>query len=91
MKRKLTISLVIATLVTASIFFIYFIAKNEMSKSGSSTEQFIPEDIDISSIEDDEEFARTIPDYEILFTGLVRDEAITDFAGILENIKCSAE
>jgi DMSO/TMAO reductase YedYZ molybdopterin-dependent catalytic subunit len=85
MKRKLTIILVAASLTVALGFFIYFIMDNEMSRRTIGEEAFIPEEIDISTIKDDVEFARTIPDYEILFTGLLGEEKTTDFFTILED------
>lgn len=85
MKKKLTIILVVAAFVVALGFFIYFIVQNELSKQDSSGEVFVPRDIDISAIEDDLDFARTIPEYEILFTGLVRSEAVKSFSDILED------
>jgi DMSO/TMAO reductase YedYZ molybdopterin-dependent catalytic subunit len=85
MKRKLTIILVAASLAVALGFFIYFIVDNEMSRSVDGEEAFIPEEIDISTIGDDFEFARTIPDYEILYTGLLGEEKTTDFLTILED------
>ena len=85
MKKKLTILLVAASLAAALGFFIYFIADNELSRRVAGEEDFIPEEIDISTIKDDVEFARTIPDYEILYTGLVGQEKTTDFLTILED------
>jgi DMSO/TMAO reductase YedYZ molybdopterin-dependent catalytic subunit len=85
MKRKLTIILVAVSLAIALGFFIYFIVDNEMSRRTPGEEAFIPEEIDISLIKDDLEFAQTIPDYEILFTGLVGEEKKTDFLTILED------
>jgi len=84
MKRKLTIILVAASLAAALGFFIYFIVDNEMSRRTGGEEAFIPEEIDISTIKDDIGFARTIPDYEILYTGLVGEEKTTDFLTIIE-------
>jgi len=84
MKKKLTVTLIAVSLVAALAFFIYFIVQNELSRRGSSEKVFVPEDIDISTIDDDLEFAGTIPDYEILFTGLVLQEEVKDFLGILE-------
>jgi DMSO/TMAO reductase YedYZ molybdopterin-dependent catalytic subunit len=84
MKRKLILILVVVSLTASLGFFIYFIADNEMSRAGRGEEVFTPEDIDISTIKDDIEFAGTIPEYEILFTGLVGEEKTTDFLAIIE-------
>ena len=84
MKKKLTIILVIVSMIAVLAFFIYFIVQNELSKSGNPGEAFIPEDIDISMIDDDIEFAQTIPEYGMLFTGLVKNEITIDFASMLE-------
>lgn len=85
MKRKLITTLVVAVLAAALSFFIYFIVQNELSKPDLSEEVFILEDIDISMIDNDIEFAQAIPEYNILFTGLIENETTIDFTGILEN------
>ncbi len=85
MKRKLTIILVIVSLIVVLAFFIYFIVQNELSRSSTPGEAFVPEDIDISMIDDDIEFAQTIPEYDMLFTGLVKNEITIDFASMLES------
>lgn len=82
MKRKLIITLLVVVLVAVTGFFSYFIAKNEIGRSGPR-EIFVPEDIDISAIKSDIEFARTIPEYEIKFTGLLAEDSVTNFETIL--------
>ena len=83
MKKKLTIALVIGSVVIALGFFLYFIIENEISNRSVEAEVFIPEEIDISVIESDLEFAETIPEYEILFTGLLNKELTRNFYDIL--------
>lgn len=83
MKRKLTIALVIGSVVIVLGFFLYFIIGSEISKRSAEKEVFVPEEIDISVIENDLEFAETIPEYEILFTGLLNKELTKNFYDIL--------
>ena len=83
MKKKLTIALVIGSVVIALGFFLYFIIENEISRRSVETEIFVPEEIDISIIESDLEFAETIPEYEILFKGLLNEELTRSFYDIL--------
>jgi len=83
MKKKLTVALVISSVVIVLGFFLYFIIENETSRRGAGTEVFVPEEIDISIIESDLEFAETIPEYEILFTGFLNEEFTRSFYDIL--------
>jgi len=85
MKRKLIIILVAASLAAVLGFFIYFIAENELSRTAADDDAFVPEDIDISTIEDDVDFAMTIPEYQIRFSGLLDEDMTTDFLTILED------
>jgi len=85
MKRKLTIILVFASLAVLLGFFIYFIAQNELSRAAADDDIFVPEDIDISTIEDDVDFAMTIPEYQIRFSGLLGEDMTIDFLTILED------
>ena len=63
MKKKLTIVLVIGSVVIALGFFLYFIIDNEIDRRNAVTDVFVPEDIDISGIISDLEFAESIPEY----------------------------
>ena len=83
MKRKLIIALVAGSAAIALLFFIYFIIENEMAKRGTVSEVFEPEEIDISAIGSDLEFAESMPEYEILFTGLLSEELTSNFYDIL--------
>jgi DMSO/TMAO reductase YedYZ molybdopterin-dependent catalytic subunit len=83
MKKKLIITLVIASVAVTLGFFIYFIVENEIDKKSAGSEVFIPEEIDISMIGSDIEFAETIPEYEILFTGFLNEEITKNFYDIL--------
>jgi len=82
-KRKLIIALLAIFFVASLGFFGYFIGKNEIEKNAGRVEEFIPEDIDITQIEDDIDFASTIPEYKILFTGLVGQETQKTFLDIV--------
>jgi DMSO/TMAO reductase YedYZ molybdopterin-dependent catalytic subunit len=83
MRRKLIIALVVGSVVIALGFFLYFIIENEIDKRSGPKELFVPEDIDISTIGSDLEFAETIPEYEMLFTGLLNEELTRNFFDIL--------
>jgi DMSO/TMAO reductase YedYZ molybdopterin-dependent catalytic subunit len=83
MRKKLIIAIVVGSVVIALGFFLYFIIENEIDKRSGKTEVFVPEDIDLSTIGSDLEFAETIPEYEILFTGLLNEELTTNFFDIL--------
>lgn len=83
MRKKLIIAIVVGSVVIALGFFLYFIIENEIDKRSGKTEVFVPEDIDLSTIGSDLEFAETIPEYEILFTGLLNEEITRSFYDIL--------
>ncbi len=83
MKKKLIVVLISAAVVVALVFFIYYIYQNEVSKNAGG-EFFIPEDINVDQIKNDLEFARAIPEYRILFTGLLKQELDISFYEILE-------
>ncbi|MCK5566797.1 MAG: molybdopterin-dependent oxidoreductase [Actinomycetia bacterium] len=83
MKKKLIIALVAGSAAIVLAFFIYFIIENEMAKRGTVSEVFEPEDIDISTIGSDLEFAESIPEYEMLFSGLLSEGLTSNFYDIL--------
>ncbi len=83
MKKKLIIILISAAVVAALAFFIYYIYQNEAGKVAGE-ELFIPEDINVDRIENDLEFAKAIPEYRMLFTGLLEQELDISFYEILD-------
>ncbi len=82
-KKKLYITLIIAFMVILIGFFSYYIAKNEISQSTGS-ETFIPSEINIDEIDSDLEFAERIPEYKILFNGLIEEDYEITFREIIE-------
>ncbi|MDZ7837876.1 MAG: molybdopterin-dependent oxidoreductase [Actinomycetota bacterium] len=85
MNKKLfyiSITLVIIALVA---FLSYFIAINQRQKNQQELAGFNPQDIDISQIETDIQFAQAIPDYKLLFNGLLKDEKELTFSQVIEN------
>lgn len=90
MKKKLILILIITVAIVAVAFFSYFIIKDITGRS-SVEELFIPEDINIDEIESDREFAQTIPEYRILFTGLLEEELDITFYDILDRYGDSIE
>ena len=83
MKKKLILVLISAVAVAIIAFFLYFIIKDIAARSDTG-ETFIPEDINIDEIESDSEFAQTIPEYRILFTGLLDEDLEITFSNILD-------
>jgi DMSO/TMAO reductase YedYZ molybdopterin-dependent catalytic subunit len=83
MKKKLTLILISTVAVAALTFFSYFIFQNEARKR-SGGETFIPEEINIDEIKNDKDFAQAIPEYQILFTGLLEEESDITFNDILD-------
>jgi DMSO/TMAO reductase YedYZ molybdopterin-dependent catalytic subunit len=90
MKKKLTLILISIAAVAALAFFSYFIFKNEAGKR-TGEELFIPEDINIDEIKDDKDFAQTIPEYQIMFNGLLEEELDTTFYDIIDRYEDDVE
>ena len=95
-KKILLVTLVCLVLAGFTAFFSYYIYKSEASRAASRVVEFKPPDINIDKISNDLEFARTIPDYRMLFSGLVEkeiqmsfEELITKYDGKFENIKAT--
>ena len=94
MKKILLIALLCLVLAGSTAFFSYYIYEKEASRAASRVVGFNPSDINIDKISNDLEFARTIPDYKILFSGLVEneiqmgfEELLTKYDGKFENLK----
>ena len=90
------VTLVCLVLAGLTAFFSYYIYEKEASRAASRVVGFNPPDINIDKISNDLEFARTIPGYSILFSGLVENEIQLSFEGLLtkydgrfENIKAT--
>ena len=90
MKKKLIIALILVVTISAVTFFSYYIYQNEIKKSAGEG-AFIPEDINLDEIKDDFEFAETIPEYKILFTGLLEEDLSITFSDILGRYKDKTE
>lgn len=95
-KKILLVTLLCLVLSGFAAFFSYYIYKNEASRAASRVVEFNPPDINIDKISNDLEFARTIPDYRISFSGLVEneiqmsfEELLTKYDGRFENIKAT--
>ena len=95
-KKILLVTLLCLVLAGLTGFFSYYIYKNEASKAAARAAEFNPPDINIDKISHDLEFAQTIPDYKMLFSGLVEnemqlsfEELITKYDGKFENIKAT--
>jgi DMSO/TMAO reductase YedYZ molybdopterin-dependent catalytic subunit len=83
MKKKLILILISTTAIASLAFFSYFIIQNEAGKR-TGEELFVPEEINIDEIKDDKDFAQTIPEYKMLFTGLIEEELDITFYDILD-------
>jgi DMSO/TMAO reductase YedYZ molybdopterin-dependent catalytic subunit len=90
MKKKLVISLISIVAVAALAFFSYYIFENEARKRVRE-ESFIPEEINIDKIKDDKDFAQAIPEYRMLFTGLLEEDLDIAFSGILDRYEDNVE
>ena len=95
-KKILLVTLLCLALAGFTAFFSYYIYKNEASKAAARPEQFNPPAINVDKISSDLEFAQTIPDYKMLFSGLVEnqlqlsfEELITKYNGKFENINAT--
>jgi DMSO/TMAO reductase YedYZ molybdopterin-dependent catalytic subunit len=92
MKKKVfLITLILVVLAGFLIFFSYNIYKNEQSKRISDTTIFDPSEINVDEITNDLEFAEAIPEYDILFTGLVENEQDISFFDIATYYQDSLE
>ena len=102
MKKKknireiLLVTLVCLVLAGLTAFFSYYIYKNEALRAASRVVEFNPPDINIDKISNDLELARTLPEYRMLFSGLVEnelqmsfEELIIKYDGRFENIKAT--
>jgi DMSO/TMAO reductase YedYZ molybdopterin-dependent catalytic subunit len=88
MKTKLAVSLILFFLISLIVFFSYFIIKNESAKkilNQTTTTKFDPTKINIDLIKDDIEFAKTIPEYKIKFSGLIDKEFNITFLELVTN------
>ncbi len=83
MKKKLILILISTAAIASLAFFSYFIIQNEAGKH-TGEELFVPEEINIDEIKDDKDFAQTIPEYKMLFTGLLEEELDITFYDILD-------
>jgi DMSO/TMAO reductase YedYZ molybdopterin-dependent catalytic subunit len=90
MKKKLILILISTTAIASLAFFSYFIFQNEAGKR-IGEELFIPEEINIDEIKDDKDFAQTIPEYKMLFTGLLEEELDITFYDILDKYEDNIE
>jgi DMSO/TMAO reductase YedYZ molybdopterin-dependent catalytic subunit len=87
-KNKKAIKILFITLLCAILagftgFFSYFIYSNEAAKAAARPAEFVPSEINIAEISDDLEFAKTIPQYRMLFTGYLNDELDISFEELL--------
>ncbi|MGM0366394.1 MAG: molybdopterin-dependent oxidoreductase [Actinomycetota bacterium] len=78
MRKKIIYNTIIILVIAGLVVFLgYFIVDNELQKRREDVQVFVPEDIDIDQIEDDFEFAETIPQYNMMFAGQVAESEIT--------------
>ena len=95
-RKILLVTLVCLVLAGLTAFFSYYIYKNEALRAASRVVEFNPPDINIDKISNDLELARTLPEYRMLFSGLVEnelqmsfEELLTKYDGRFENIKAT--
>lgn len=82
-KRIILITLLCVVLAGFTGFFSYFIFQNEAEKAAARPVEFVPSEINIDSISNDLEFAKTIPEYRMLFTGFLDNELDISFEDLL--------
>jgi len=77
------------------LFFLTFVIPGphfaQASGKQNSKETFDPESVNIESVENDEEFARLLPEYSMRFTGLVDREMETAFSTIVSELSGEVE
>ncbi len=92
MKKNIVLKTILLFCLAAVIVFaVYSIASNEAAKSAAFTPAFVPETVDVDVIESDLDFARTIPEYNILFTGLLGQQVEMSFLDILTEFEADIE
>jgi DMSO/TMAO reductase YedYZ molybdopterin-dependent catalytic subunit len=96
LKKILLVTLLCLVLAGFTAFFSYYIYKNEASRAAARAVQFNPPDINVDKITSDLEFSQTIPEYKMLFSGLVEnqlqmsfEELVTKYTGKFENINAT--
>lgn len=92
MKKKTIITLIIFFLAASLAFFGYYIGRNEIRKAAIAREQnpasdFNPADINVDLIKDDIEFAASIPEIKMKFTGMLENELEITFLDIVTRFK----
>ncbi len=84
MKKKILLkTLLVVSLAAIAFFAAYSILLNEAAKRAAFAPAFEPAEIDVDIIESDIDFARAIPEYNILFSGLLGDPKERSFLDIL--------
>lgn len=83
MKKKLIIILLFTVITAAIAFFSYYIYENVL-KTARLQEAFLPQDINVDDIESDLEFAETLPEYLLVFTGLIDGDWEITFYDIVD-------
>jgi DMSO/TMAO reductase YedYZ molybdopterin-dependent catalytic subunit len=84
MKKKILLkTLLVIALVAIAFFAAYSIFRNEAAKRAAFAPAFEPQEIDVDILETDIDFARAIPEYNILFSGLLGDPKERSFLEFL--------
>ena len=84
-KRTLMVIVLIISSVAVSTFLGYFIFQNEMARRTSLKEAEFTGDINIEKSDSDLQFAEKLPEYKILFTGLIQEDFEISFDDIIKN------
>ena len=84
-KRTLMVVVLIISSVAVSTFLGYFIFQNEMARRTSLKEAEFTGDINIEKSDSDLQFAEKLPEYKILFTGLIQEDFEISFDDIIKN------
>ena len=90
-KKVFLMSILIVFIAGLSVFLAFNIWKAESFKKTDAGPFFNPQTINIDDIESDIDFANSIPEYKILFTGLISRDIESSFADILGSYENNIE
>jgi DMSO/TMAO reductase YedYZ molybdopterin-dependent catalytic subunit len=92
MKKNILVAVSLTVIVIGIAVFLFFtIRKNITQKKAETDSVFDPETIDVDKIKNDIQFAETIPEYNIMISGLVEKERTISFLDIIRNYSDKVE
>ncbi|UCB47244.1 MAG: molybdopterin-dependent oxidoreductase [Spirochaetota bacterium] len=86
MKKNILVAVSLTVIVIGVLVFIFFTVRENIAQKKAEIEsEFDPGSIDIDNIENDLQFAETIPEYKIMISGLVKEDRTISFLDIVKN------